>query len=89
MISIFLQLHSPSWRRLAGLMTLGVSLGGATTAHAQVNPVERSNVHPRTIVQRSQAPQATGNKTQTASDEKMRIVDRRLNRTMRSVCVGC
>lgn len=40
-------------------------------------------------VQQEGGPQANSDKSRAAAERKVREMDRRLNRTLRSVCVGC
>ena len=40
-------------------------------------------------VQQQEDPQASANKSQAAAGRRVRDMDRRLNRTLRSVCSGC
>ena len=40
-------------------------------------------------VQQQEDPQASANKNQAVADRRVRDMDRRLNRTLRSVCSGC
>jgi hypothetical protein len=40
-------------------------------------------------IQQEDGPQANSDKSRAAAERKVREMDRRLNRTLRSVCVGC
>lgn len=73
---------------IAAFVTL---VSGAVQAQAPTSPpldIKQRQPTP-TSVQQLEQPQDTQDKNRTALEKKVREMDRRLNRTMRSVCVGC
>jgi hypothetical protein len=81
---------------LSGLIALSVStllLVGTAVGQAPDQPSspERSKVRQQTLssVQQQDGLQADAGKSRSDADRKVREMDRRLNRTLRSVCSGC
>lgn len=71
-----------------------VLLAGAAWAQAPGQPLsqpERTKLRQPThsSVQQKDVPQTQADKGGSEADRKVREMDRRLNRTLRSVCIGC
>ena len=83
---------TPGWR--AGIAAPVFLLAGAVLAQAPdpqaPQPDGRKPRQPTSqSVQQQDDVQRTGDKNRAEADRKVREMDRRLNRTLRSVCVGC
>ena len=82
-----------SLRRLIALAVPVLLWAGATVAQApdQQSSFDRSTLRQPTLssVQQQEGLQADADKTKSEANRKMREMDRRLNRTLRSVCSGC
>ena len=71
---------------------LAIFLGGAALAQAPESaPPDRPILRQpaSSAVEQPGGPQTTEDKMRAEADKKMREMDRRLNRTLRSVCSGC
>jgi hypothetical protein len=77
--------------RAATLAAPALLLAGAVLAQAPEQTPDRSRARQPTPqpVQQEDGVQTNQDKSETAADRKFREMDRRLNRTLRSVCVGC
>jgi hypothetical protein len=83
-----------SVNRCVGVATLIFFLGSAAWAQA---PVRRSSPpdppklgqSPPSANPRPEDDQTNADKSRTEAERKAREMDRRLNRTLRGVCVGC
>ena len=82
---------SPGWRARVGIPV--VLLAGAILAQAPglqaPQPDGRKPRQPTSQSVQQEDLQASGSKSQMAADRRGRDMDRRLNRTLRSVCSGC
>jgi predicted lipid-binding transport protein (Tim44 family) len=83
---------SPGWR--AGIAAPVFLLAGAVLAQVpDLQAPQPDGRKPRQPVSQSAQQQdelqASANKSQTAAERRFRDMDRRLNRTLRSVCSGC
>lgn len=79
--------------RPTALAASALLVAGAAAAQApdQQSSPDRLKLRQPTqsSVQQQEDLQASANKSQAEADRKFREMDRRLNRTLRSVCVGC
>jgi hypothetical protein len=83
---------APGWR--AGIAAPVFLLAGSVLAQAPDSQAPQSEGRkPRQpiaqSVQQQNDPQASADKIQAAADRRFRDMDRRLNRTLRTVCNGC
>ena len=77
-----------SLRGCVGVAIIALLLGsGARGPGAAYQPRLRQPT-PQSVQQQEDL-QASADKIRAETDRKMREMDRRLNRTLRSVCVGC
>jgi hypothetical protein len=91
MASILLPLSLLPLSRFAVLAAPALLLAGAAVAQAPDQEPDRPKLRqptPQTVQQQDDV-QRTGDKNRAEADRKVREMDRRLNRTLRSVCVGC
>ncbi|SCX82321.1 hypothetical protein [Microvirga guangxiensis] len=76
------------WR--AGIAAFLFLLAGGVMAQApDLQTPQSQGQKPRQSVQQQKDPQSSASKTQAEADRRFREMDRRLNRTLRSVCNGC
>ena len=83
-----------SLRGCVGVATIALLLGSGAWAQApdqEPSPPSQPRLRQPTpqSVQQQEDLQASADKIRAETDRKMREMDRRLNRTLRSVCVGC
>ena len=76
-----------SLRGCVGVAIIALLLGSGARAQAPDQPRLRQPT-PQSVQQQEDL-QASADKIRAETDRKMREMDRRLNRTLRSVCVGC
>ncbi|MBD2748606.1 hypothetical protein IC232_18075 [Microvirga sp. BT688] len=88
MTSIYLSLSGLAALSVSTLLVVGTAV--AQVPDRQSSP-DRSKVRQQTLspVQQQVGLQADARKSSSDADRKVREMDRRLNRTLRSVCSGC
>jgi hypothetical protein len=76
---------------VAALALLMASAAWAQTPDQQSMAPDRPKPRQPTpsSVQQSETPQGSEGKSESEADRKMREMDRKLNRVLRSICVGC
>lgn len=77
--------------RVATLAAPALLWVGAVVAQAPDRAPDRPKLRQPTTqsVQEEDGPQANTDKSRATAEKKVREMDRRLNRALRSVCVGC
>jgi len=82
MASILLALHRLGVLGVPALLVAGAALAQASSQPKTRQPTLQS-------VRQQEDVRTNANMSQSAENRKLREMDRRLNRTLRSVCVGC
>jgi len=82
MASILLALHRLGVLGAPALLVAGAALAQASSRSKTRQPTLQS-------VRQQEDVRTNANMSQSAENRKLREMDRRLNRTLRSVCVGC
>jgi len=83
-------LHLASGRRTGILVTIFL-LSGAVLAQVSAQETEKAKLRQLSSpsAQQQENIQTTADRGRADADKRFREMDRKLNRTMRSVCVGC
>lgn len=81
----------PALVRPTGISVTAFLLAGAVLAQASAQQSEKGNLRhlPSPSAQQQESLQTASDRSRADADRRFREMDRRLGRTMRSVCVGC